>query len=110
MTTFLCSRSAQLKTLFAILAASDSALAAHLRDIGAGECFFAYRMLVGWLACACHAALCMVSDTGCQSEFGPGGDACVRWRAGCSAAKGGDAGGGQCPIAMQMHFSCTWLA
>lgn len=56
MRVSLCS--AQLKALFATLAAADSALAAHLRDIGAGECFFAYRMLVWWLACACHAALC----------------------------------------------------
>ena len=54
MCVYPCSE--QLTALFAILAAADSALAAHLRDIGAGECFFAYRMLVGCLACACHAS------------------------------------------------------
>ena len=55
----------QLRALMAMLAAGDSALAAHLRDIGAGECFFAYRMLVRLLARASFcAALCVCADTG----------------------------------------------
>lgn len=38
--------SSQLSALAAVLSAADAALAAHLRACGAGECFFAYRMLV----------------------------------------------------------------
>ncbi|KAK9844130.1 hypothetical protein WJX81_005364 [Elliptochloris bilobata] len=37
---------AQLQALMRVLTAADAALAAHLHAIGAGQCFFAYRMLV----------------------------------------------------------------
>ena len=90
----------------AILAAADSALAAHLRAIGAGECFFAYRMLVRLLVRACNAAQCAGINTGRPH----GRDACLRWCAGCLAAKGDDAGGGQRPAAMHLHASQPHLA
>ena len=38
--------SSQLTALAAVLTAADATLAAHLSACGAGECFFAYRMLV----------------------------------------------------------------
>ena len=65
----MCPRSAQLKALFAILTAADSALAAHLRDIGAGECFFAYRMLVGVARMCLSRRFVHDPDTGCHFEL-----------------------------------------